>query len=47
MSRASLFLGYCVWLTFALMRKIGGQRMAIIDWPIGLIYGVRAARASC
>jgi TRAP-type C4-dicarboxylate transport system permease small subunit len=34
-----LFLGYCVWLTIALMRKIGGQRMAIIDWPIGIVYG--------
>lgn len=33
------FLGYCVWLTIALMRKIGGQRMAIIDWPIGILYG--------
>jgi len=34
-----LFLGYCVWLTIALIRKIGGQRMAIIDWPIGILYG--------
>lgn len=33
-----LFLGYCVWLTIALMRKIGDQRMAIIDWPIGILY---------
>src|SRR2546423_1326636 len=33
-----LFLGYCVWLTFALMQKIGGSRMAIIDWPIGILY---------
>ena len=32
------FLGYCVWLTIALMMKIGGQRMAIIDWPIGIVY---------
>ena len=29
------------WLTYRLlMQKIGGQRMAIIDWPIGLVYGV-------
>src|SRR5438445_3648137 len=28
------FLAYCAWLTYALMRKIGEQRMAIIDWPI-------------
>ena len=33
-----LFLGYCVWLTIALMMKIGGSRMAIIDWPIGILY---------
>ena len=32
------FLGYCAWLTIALMRKIGDQRMAIIDWPIGILY---------
>jgi TRAP-type C4-dicarboxylate transport system permease small subunit len=34
------FLGYACWLTVQLMRKIGGQPMAIIDWPIGLMYGV-------
>jgi TRAP-type C4-dicarboxylate transport system permease small subunit len=34
-----LFLGYCVGLTLALMGRIGGQRMAIIDWPMGLVYG--------
>ena len=34
-----LFLGYCVWLTIALMQKIGSSRMAIIDWPIGILYG--------
>jgi len=34
-----LFLGYCVWLTISLMNKIGGSRMAIIDWPIGILYG--------
>ena len=34
-----LFLAYCIWLTIALMRKIGGSRMAIIDWPIGILYG--------
>src|SRR5258708_4202255 len=36
------FLAYCVWLTVSLMQKIGAQRMAIIDWPIGLMYGVVA-----
>ena len=34
-----LFLGYCVWLTYLLITKIGGSRMAIIDWPIGILYG--------
>jgi TRAP-type C4-dicarboxylate transport system permease small subunit len=33
------FLGYCTWLTIALMQKIGGQRMAIVDLPIGILYG--------
>jgi TRAP-type transport system small permease protein len=33
------FLGYCVWLTISLMQKIGSQRMAVIDWPIGIVYG--------
>lgn len=32
------FTGYCVWLTILLMTKIGSQRMAIIDWPIGILY---------
>jgi TRAP-type C4-dicarboxylate transport system permease small subunit len=34
------FLGYAIWLTGALITKIGAQPMAIIDWPIGLVYGV-------
>ena len=33
------FLGYCVWLTISLTMKIGSSRMAIIDWPIGILYG--------
>ena len=32
------FLAYCIWLTYVLMTKIGSQRMAIIDWPIGIMY---------
>ena len=35
-----LFFGYAIYLTYALMMRIGKQPMAIIDWPIGLIYGV-------
>ena len=32
------FLAYCVWLTWQLIALIGTQRMAIIDWPIGIVY---------
>lgn len=32
------FLAYCVWLTWKLVDKIGSSRMAIIDWPIGIVY---------
>jgi TRAP-type C4-dicarboxylate transport system permease small subunit len=35
-----LFFGYAIYLTYALMSKIGRQPMSIIDWPIGLIYAV-------
>lgn len=35
-----VFLGYAAWLTWLLMGRIGGQRMSIVDWPIGLVYGV-------
>ncbi|HEX4944965.1 MAG TPA: TRAP transporter small permease [Usitatibacteraceae bacterium] len=34
------FLGYCVWLTYLLMGKIGSSRMSIVDLPMGLVYGV-------
>jgi TRAP-type transport system small permease protein len=34
-----VFLAYCTYLTVALMQKIGAQRMAIVDWPIGILYG--------
>jgi TRAP-type C4-dicarboxylate transport system permease small subunit len=33
------FLAYCVWLTSSLMQKIGSSRMAIVDLPMGLVYG--------
>jgi TRAP-type transport system small permease protein len=36
------FLAYCVKLTIQLMTKIGGMRMAIIDWPIGIVYAMVA-----
>jgi TRAP-type C4-dicarboxylate transport system permease small subunit len=34
------FLGYCVWLTYLLIDKIGTSRMSIVDLPMGLVYGV-------
>ena len=34
-----VFLAYCVVLTIQLMTRIGGLRMAIIDWPMGVVYG--------
>ncbi|HTN49872.1 MAG TPA: TRAP transporter small permease [Burkholderiaceae bacterium] len=34
------FFAYAAWLTFLLMQRIGGQRMAVVDLPIGLMYGV-------
>src|SRR5205085_5635984 len=34
-----LFFGYCIYLTIALMQKIGSSRMAIIHLPIGILYG--------
>lgn len=34
------FLAYAAWLTWLLLGRIGGQRMSIVDWPIGLVYGV-------
>ena len=34
------FLGYCVWLTYLLITKIGSSRMAIVDLPMGIVYGV-------
>ena len=37
------FLGYCVWLTCELIDRIGSSRMAIVDLPIGIVYGFVAA----
>lgn len=34
------FFAYCVWLTYLLITKIGSSRMAIIDLPMGIVYGV-------
>ena len=34
------FFAYATWLTFALIQRIGGQRMAVVDLPIGIMYSV-------
>jgi TRAP-type transport system small permease protein len=33
------FLGYATWLAYLLTQRIGGQRMAIVDLPMGLVFG--------
>jgi len=33
------FFGYAVWLTWLLIDRIGTQRMAIVELPIGLVFG--------
>ena len=37
------FLGYAVWLTWLLMDRIGSQRMAIVELPVGLVFGAMLA----
>jgi TRAP-type transport system small permease protein len=37
------FFGYAAWLTWLLMDKIGSQRMAIVELPIGLVFGAMLA----
>lgn len=34
-----LFFGYAAWLNWLLIGKIGGQRMAIVDLPMGWVFG--------
>ena len=34
-----LFFGYATWLNWLLLERIGNQRMAIIDLPMGLVFG--------
>ena len=33
------FLGYATWLNWLLLERIGGQPMAIIDLPMGWVFG--------
>jgi TRAP-type C4-dicarboxylate transport system permease small subunit len=37
------FFGYAVWLTWLLIDRIGTQRMAVIELPIGLVFGAMLA----
>lgn len=34
-----LFFGYAAWLNWLLFEKIGNQRMAIVDLPMGWVFG--------
>jgi TRAP-type C4-dicarboxylate transport system permease small subunit len=34
------FFAYGAWLTWQLIQRIGGQRMSVVDLPIGLMYAV-------
>ena len=34
------FFVYATWLTYLLIQRIGEQRMAVVDLPIGLMYSV-------
>ena len=34
-----LFFGYATWLNWLLLERIGGQPMAIIDLPMGWVFG--------
>lgn len=33
------FLGYATWLAYLLTMRIGAQRMAIVDLPMGIVFG--------
>src|SRR5262245_33733786 len=37
------FFAYAVWLTWLLLDRIGSQRMAIVELPIGLVFGAMLA----
>ena len=34
------FFGYAAWLTVLLIQRIGSQRMAVVDLPIGITYSI-------
>lgn len=35
----ALFLGYAAWLCWLLIQRIGSSRMAIVDLPMGWVFG--------
>jgi TRAP-type C4-dicarboxylate transport system permease small subunit len=37
------FFGYASWLTLLLLQRIGSQRMAVVELPIGLVFGAMLA----
>jgi TRAP-type transport system small permease protein len=37
------FFGYAIWLTWLLMNRIGSQPMAVVELPIGLVFGAMLA----
>ena len=39
----AVFFGYAVWLTWLLIERIGTQRMAVVELPIGLVFGAMLA----
>jgi TRAP-type C4-dicarboxylate transport system permease small subunit len=34
------FFAYATWLTWLLIQRIGSQRMAVVDLPIGMMYAI-------
>jgi TRAP-type transport system small permease protein len=34
-----VFLGYATWLTWLLLQRIGAQRMAVVELPVGWVFG--------
>ena len=43
-----VFFGYAVYLTWAMMQKMGNYKMTIVDLPMNAVYGVcLIGRASC
>jgi TRAP-type C4-dicarboxylate transport system permease small subunit len=39
----AVFCGYAVWLTWLLIERIGTQRMAVVELPIGLVFSAMLA----